>query len=151
MPGHFGIARVKDEALAASATETIVQIVAATNHRVKVVAWGVYFAGTSVTAQPVQATLQKQTSAGTSSALTVEQWQAPDDDTFDTAALQDFTAEPTKSGWEHPTRVHPQAGYEIWFPEGKEPTIEAGGRAGVEVITPAGVNPNCTAFIVFEE
>jgi len=145
------VAVVPDEVLAAAATETVVQVVAATNHQVKVMGWGVSFAGVGVTDEPLRAEFCTQTTAGTSSALTLQKWNASDGDTIDATALQDFSAEPAASTVLQAERVHPQAGYEIWFPDGKEPVIAAGTRMGIRVVTPTGVNPNISAFMVCEE
>ncbi len=142
---------VPDEALGAAATETILQVVAAANHQVTVLGWGVSFAGTGVTDEPLQAELLRQGSAGTSSVLTLVKWNDSDGDTIDASALQDFSAEPSGPVTLHPERVHPQAGFEIWFPEGREPIIGAGDRMGIRVITPTGVNPNVSAFMLCKE
>lgn len=151
MAGHLGVVFVSVEPLTAANTETVVQVVAATLHPVKIVGWGISFQGAVVTDLPIIVTLQRQTTAGTSDVLTPEQWKPTRADSFDTTARDNFSAEPTKSGFEHPTRVHPQSGYDIWYPEGKEPEADADNRVGIEVITPAAVNPDCTAYIVFEE
>ncbi len=145
------VAAVPTEDLAAGATETVVQVVAAPNHQVKVLAWGVSFAGVGVTDEPLRAELLRQTSAGTSASLTLVKWMDSDGDTIDASALQDFSAEPSGPAVLHPERVHPQAGFEIWFPEGREPKIGAGDRMGIRVITPSGVNPAVSAFMVCEE
>lgn len=142
---------VADEALGAGATETLLQVVAAANHQAKVLGWGVSFAGTGVTDEPLRAELLRQTTAGTSSALTLVKWNDSDGDTIDASALQDFTAEPTAGDILVPERIHPQAGFEIWYPEGREPVIGAGDRMGIRVITPTGVNPNVSGFMVCEE
>ena len=140
-----------DEAIAASATETLIQVVAATNHQVSVLGWGVSFAGTGVTDSPVRVELIRQTSAGTSSSLTLVKWHDSDGDTIDATALQNFSAEPTSGDVISATRVHPQAGYEIWYPEGLQPVIGAGDRLGLRVITPSGVNPNVSAQMICRE
>ncbi len=145
------VAAVPTEDLAAGATETVVQVVAATNHQLKILAWGVSFAGTGVTDEPLRAELCDQSTAGTSASLTLVKWNSSDGDTIDATALQDFSAEPAASTVLHPERIHPQAGFEIWYPDSKEPVLGAGDRMGIRVITPSGVNPAVSAFIVCEE
>lgn len=144
------MALVPDEVLGASVTETILQVVAAINHQVRLLAWGVSFAGTGVTDPPVRAELVRQTTAGTSAALTLVKWNNSDGDTIDATALQDFTAEPTLGDILMAERVHPQAGYELWFPVDAIPIIGAGDRLGVRVITGTAA-PNVSAFMLCEE
>jgi len=150
MAGRKFSAVVTDEAFSAAATETVVQVVAGTNHAFKVLGWGIAFAGTGVTDEPIRIELLRQTTAGTSSALTIVDWQ-PTADTLDSSALDSFTVEPTAGDILSATRTHPQAGYEIWYPEGKEPESAAAGRIGIRIITPTGVNPNASAYMVCEE
>ncbi len=90
----FALVKVSEE-LTASATETLVQVVAATNHQVKIKKWEVSFAGVTVTDEPIEVQLTRQSSAGTSSALTPVKWHDSDGDTIDATGRQDFTAEPT--------------------------------------------------------
>ena len=142
---------ITDEAVTAANTETLVQVIAATNHPVKLLAWSVSFAGVGVTDEPLRVEIVRQTTAGTSSALTLVKWNDSDGDTLDASGLQDFTAEPTLGDILNATRVHPQAGYEIWYPEGKELKIGAGDRMGLRIITPSGVNPNVSGFMVCQE
>lgn len=139
------------EEVSAAATETILQVIAATNHQVKILGWGGSFAGTTVTAEPIELQLIRQTTAGTASALTLVKWSDSDGDTIDASALHDFTAEPTAGDILSSVLVHPQTGYEIWYPEGREPIIGAGDRIGIRVITPSGVSPDATAPMVCEE
>ena len=70
MSAFIGIATTAEIALTAATAKTIMQLVAASNHRVKLLEWGVYFDGTSTTAEPVQVRLLRQTTAGTMSSLT---------------------------------------------------------------------------------
>jgi hypothetical protein len=54
----------------ASTAKTVVQAVAPTNQRVKLLGWGVAFDGVLTTGKPVAIRLLRQTTAGTMSALT---------------------------------------------------------------------------------
>lgn len=151
MAGRKFSAVVADEAFSAAATETVIQLLAATNHAFKLLGWGISFAGTGVTDEPIRIEILRQTGAGTSSALTLVKWDDSVADTFDTSALDSFTGEPTAGDILHPARAHPQAGYDIWYPEGKEIIVGAGDRIGMRIITPTGVNPNASAYMVGEE
>ncbi len=150
MAGRIGQATITtEEALGAATAETIVQVVAATNHSIKILAWGVFFDGASPTAEPVVVKLARQTTAGTSSALGVVKWDDSGADTFDTTALQDFSAEPTGGDVLEMRNVHPQDGYEAFYPIGQEIIVGAGDRIGIVCTAPAAVN--ALAYIRFEE
>lgn len=149
MAAFIGIAQISEEALAAATAETVIQLVAAANHRVKILSWGVFFDGTSGTAEPVQVELARQTTAGTASALSLVKMDDSIADTLLTSAQQDFTAEPTKGDVLQSINVHPQSGYEKIFPLGQEPIIGGGDRIGIICTAPATVNVR--AMIVFEE
>ena len=149
MSAFIGSAQIAEEALAAATAETVIQLVAPSNHRVKVLRWGVFFDGTSVTAEPVQIRLLRQTTAGTATALTLVKMDDSLAETLQTSAQHDFTAEPTPGDVLESFNVHPQQGIEIMYPLGQEPIIGGGDRMGLELTAPAAVN--CRAFMVFEE
>lgn len=149
MAAFIGTAQVTEEALAAATEETVIQLVAPANHRVKVLAFGIFFDGTSVTAEPAQVELARQTTAGTASSLTPVQRDNSLAETLQVSAQQDFTAEPTKGDILESREVHPQSGFEVWYPLGQEPIIGGGDRLGLIVTAPATVN--CRAWICFEE
>lgn len=148
MAGLFCTAQTTEEALAAATAETIIQLVAPTNQRVRVLGWGVFFDGTSATAAPVEVRIVRQTTAGTASALTPVLNQ-PASETIQTTAQQDFSAEPTSTDVLDVVEVHPQGGYEKWFPPGYEIIMAGGTRLGLECTAPAIVNVR--AKIYFEE
>ncbi len=149
MAAFIGSARVAEDGLVAATAETVIQLVAAANHRVKVLRWGAFFDGVSVTAEPVAIRLMRQTTAGTASALTPVKMDNSLAETLLTTALQTFTAEPSAGDVIESFNVHPQQGIEIMYPLGQEPIIGGGDRIGLEFTAPAIVN--VTAFIVFEE
>lgn len=149
MAAFQGMAKVAEEALAAATAETIIQLIAPSNHRVKLLAWGIYFDGTSVTAEPVQVTLTRQTTAGTGSALSLVKRDDSIAETLQTTAQQDFSAEPTSGDELEAREVHPQAGFEVWYPLGQEIIIGGGDRLGLIATAPAIVN--CRAWMLFEE
>ena len=43
MAAFIGIAQIAEEALVAATAETLIQLVAAANHRVKILEWGIFF------------------------------------------------------------------------------------------------------------
>ena len=127
-------------ALVAATAKTIIQTVAPTNHRQKILGWGVFFDGTSVTAEPVQVELIRQSTAGTSVALT----PVKDDDSLAesilSTALKTFSVEPTSTDIIDVVEVHPQQGYEIMYPLGQEKKVGGGDRVGIRCTAPAAVN-----------
>lgn len=144
-----GIAQTAEVALTAATAKTVIQLVAASNHRVAVLGWGVFFDGTSVTAEPVQVRLLRQTTAGTASALTPVALDGSVGETIQTTAQHTATVEPTAGNVVDVAEVHPQQGYEVIYPLGQEVILAGGGRVGIECTAPAGVNVR--AKIRFEE
>lgn len=150
MAGVLGQAvAAADIALTAATAKTVLQLVAASNHRTKVLGWGIAFDGVSTTAEPVTVELKKQTTAGTMTALTPTKRNPADDETLQTTAQHTATAEPTSTDQYDSTLVHPQQGVICWFPMGQELIIPGGARLGMVVMAPANVN--CRPYFVFEE
>lgn len=148
MADQICIAQTSEVALSAATAKTVVQIVAATNVRVRVLGWGVFFDGVSTTAEPVQVRLLRQTSAGTMSSLTPTKL-GTGSETVQTTAQHTATAEPTAGDVLDICECHPQSGYEKLYPIGYFPILPGGGRVGIEVTAPATVNVR--AKIIFEE
>jgi len=136
-------------ALSAATAKTIVQLVAASNHRVKVTRWGVFFDGTDVTEEPVQVEIVRQSTAGTSSANTPKKLDDSLAESLQTTARENCTAEPTTGDILYRYNIHPQQGYETVYPFGQEIKVGGGGRLGIRCTAPAAVNVN--TFIEFEE
>jgi len=148
MAAFIGVAQISEEALT-TAAETVVQIVAAANQRVKVLGFGVFFDGISPTAEPIQVELCRQSTAGTSSALTPVKWDDSLAETLTTTARQDFTAEPTTGDVIWSGEVHPQGSYECQYALGQEPICGGADRIGIRCTAPVAVNVR--AYIRFEE
>ena len=129
-------------ALTAATAKTVIQLIAASGHRVTILGWGVFFDGTSAAAEPVQVDVIRQTSAGTGGdALTLQKFDDSIADALATTALSDIDgSEPTGSVILDVAEVHPQAGYEIMYPFGQEIIIGAGDRVGIRCNAPAAVN-----------
>jgi len=142
------IATTAEIALTAATAKTVLQIVAAANHKVRVVGWGVFFDGIASAAEPVQVRLLRQTTAGTMSANTPKKI-GTDAETLQTTAQDTATAEPTAGDVLDVVEIHPQSGYEKILSPGREIKLPGGGRLGIECTAPAGVNVR--AKIEFEE
>jgi hypothetical protein len=148
MAGIRAVALTNEVALSAATAKTVIQIVAASNHRVLVKEWGVFFDGDDPLAEPVQVELVKQSTAGTMSSLTPAKI-TPGSETLQTTAQHTASAEPTKSAVLDTVEVHPQSGYEKILPLGEEIIIAGDERLGI-VCTAAGA-VNVRAKIKFEE
>lgn len=149
MAAFQGQATTAEIALSAATAKTLVQVVAATNHRVKLLGWGIFFDGTSTTAEPVQVRVLRQTTAGTMSALTPTKRDDSIADTLLTTAQHTATVEPTAGDVLEVIECHPQQGYQVWYPLGAEVIIGGGDRLGVEATAPATVNARAVCY--FEE
>jgi hypothetical protein len=120
-----------EEALTAATAETVLQIVAAANHRVKITEYSISFKGTSATDTPVFCRILRQTGAGTSSAGTIAKDNPGDDETLQTTTRVDFTAEPASDDAViDEFEVHPQTGAKVFMPLGQEIIVAGGGRVG---------------------
>lgn len=150
MADLIGTVTTDEIALTAATAKTVLQILAPANHRVKILGWSVFFDGTSVSAEPVQVELLRQTTAGTMSASSAE--EKLDDslaETLQVSATHTATAEPTAGGLLQAIEVHPQTGYEKLYPLFQEPIVGGGDRVGIRCTAPAGVNVR--ASITWEE
>lgn len=148
MADQLCVAQTAEVALSAATAKTVVQITAATNVRVKILGWGVFFDGTSNSGEPVQVRLLRQTTAGTMTSLTPVKL-GTGSETVQTSAQHTATAEPTAGDVLDICEVHPQTGYEKIYPIGYWPVLPGGGRIGIECTAPATVNVR--AKIHFEE
>lgn len=133
-------AETAEVALTAATARTILQVTAPTNQVVKLLGWGIYFDGTSGTAEPVVVELIQQSTAGTMSSLTPVKIDPGRAETIQSTAQHTATAEPTTTAIVARREVHPQSGYETLFAFGQEHIIPGGGRLGLRCTAPAGVN-----------
>lgn len=148
MAGMIAIARSNGIATGTS-LKTLLQIVAATNHGLKILEIGIGFHGTSNTAEPILVNLYRQTTAGTMTSLTLVKQDDSNGDTIDATAQHTATAEPTAGDILREWTVHPQTGLVYQVPELAPIKVGAGDRVGLTVTAGASVNADC--YIVFEE
>lgn len=144
---------VDSQALTVADTQTIIQAVPASNHPIKVTGIACSFAGTSNTEEPIRVELVRQDGAGTSAALTPQETTITGV-TLQTTGRQDFSAEPAGNVILWASAVHPQSGIVYDFPFEDEILVDPGAaspRLGLRVITPSGVNPDCSATLRAEE
>ncbi len=132
-----------------TALKTILQLVAAANHRVIVKEISISFKGIVNTAAPILVQVARQTTAGTMSALTPKKMNESDQETLQTTAQHTATVEPTLTDDVISEEVHPQGGFTWQAPFGGEIIIEGGNR--LAIVTTASVAVNCVARMIFEE
>ncbi len=128
---------------------TAIQIVTPANQRIKVKEIGVGFHGVVATDAPITVDLLLQTTAGTSSSLTLGKEDSSAAETIQSTALQTFSGEPTAGTIIRTWSVHPQTGMVLILPPGAEIKVGGGKKLGLRVT--AGVSTTCDAYIRFEE
>ncbi len=133
-----------------TALKTIMQIVAAANHRVVIPAISVSFEGITPTDAPIQVDIQRQSTAGTGpgGALTLVKDNDSDDETIQTTAQYGpagtWTVEPTAGDVLARKLVHPQGRADFG------PFILKGGGRLAVVVT-AAVSIDCAVSAAIEE
>jgi hypothetical protein len=123
------VANSGSQALAAATAETVLQLVAPTNQRLRIQGFSITVAGTS----PVDLTVRvvRQTTAGTSgTTVTPIQLEPGAAETIQTTAATNFSVEPTSTDVLEYKRL--QGSFEKIYPLGQELIIAGGGRIGIE-------------------
>lgn len=120
--------------------KTLLQIVAASNHKVLIDEISISFAGTSNTAAPILVQIARNTDAGTMTSLTLVKDPDDWDETIQTTAQHTATVEPTQGTVIMEEYVHPQTGYTWQAPFGKQIAIGGGDRLGIAVTAGASVS-----------
>lgn len=124
-------AKTGEVSLSAATAKTVLQIVAPSNHRLKVLRWGVFFDGTTVGNEPVLVEIVRQSTAGTMSALTLVKNDDSIAETIQSTAQHTATAEPTSGDVIDIAKVHPQSPWVVLFPLGQELKVGGGDRLGI--------------------
>lgn len=150
MAGIRGRVSSGEEALGAGTAETVLQLVAAAHHRVRITEYTISFKGTVATDTPVRCRIFRQTGAGTSSAATVVKDDASADETLQTTARNAFSAEPASDdALLDEFEVHPQSGTKVFLPAGQEILVPGGGRVGFKLT--AAQAQTAVVSVAFEE
>lgn len=153
MAGILARANSGEISLSAATAKTALQLVAASNHRVKLT--GVQMSGksNSPTDTPIKYRILRQTDAGTSSAGTagthISKNNSNDDETLQTGVRVTITAEPTGGDVLDVGEFHPQNGLKWFQPFGQEIIIPGGTRLGIELTAPA--SQTAVVSVEFEE
>ncbi len=117
------------QSITANTPETVLQLTAAANHRIRIKGFSVTVAGTAAVDLIVR--IVRQTTAGTSgTTVTPIKLEPGAAETIQTTAATNFSAEPTSTDVLGYMRL--QGSYKEIFPLGNEPIIAGGGRIGIE-------------------
>lgn len=153
MAGILVRANSGEVSLTAATAKTAIQLLAATNHRIKIKGIGIYFKGTVVTDTPVKFRILRQTSAGTmstgSSGTHYSKNNDDDAETIQTTTYYAASSEPSAGDVLDFGEVHPQNGMRWFYPPGDEIIVKTAGRIGVELT--AAQAQTAVVTIDFEE
>ena len=130
-------------ALSAATEKSAVGVNAPANQRLLVRRIGAFFDGASTTAVPVLVKLILTTTAGTSTALTLNKIDSGYAETIQTTAGENYTVEGTNSTLLDQWLVHPQQGIDITYAFGQEKIVAGGSRVCIKLTAPATVNVRC--------
>lgn len=142
-------ARVAAVSLSAATAKTVLQVIPGTNTQVTVCEIGISFNSVTSTEVPVTVDLMRQSTAGTSSALTLVADRETNSKAVVATALQTFSAEPTAGNILRTWYVTPVGGlFVIQFPLDRE--VDAlTNRIGIRCTAPSA--ETVTAYLTFEE
>lgn len=119
--------------LSAGVAKTVLQVVAASNHRVLIKMLKVFGKGTVSSDTPILVELVRQSTAGTSTAGTPVKVNEGDNETLTVTARVNATVEPTTSDVIEQWYIHPQGGSLEYTPITMEHPVIGGGRLGVRM------------------
>lgn len=149
-PGYT-VESTADIALSAATAKTVLSVINAANSLIRITEIGASFDGVSSTAEPVTVELcsSTQATAGTSTSHTIVQCRGPTR-TVQATGARNYTAEPTTLTVLKRWLVHPQTGFVIQFPLGREPEqVTTADALALRCTAPATVN--FQGYIEFEE
>lgn len=149
MSAFIGIARITGVALAAATAKTIIQLVAPSNHRIKIKEISASLRGVVNTDTPGLIELLIQSTAGTMSALTLVKEDTSLSETLQSTAQHTATVEPTAGVVQRSWSVHPQTGIMYPLPLLDEIILGGGLRIGLRA-TFAQIQ-TIDAYIRYEE
>lgn len=152
MAGMIGVATMSVvNALAAATEETVLQVVAAANHRVEIRGWSITFNGVDAAAAKALVQLVRCSTDGTRSAVPSNNLVKGDDslaETMLTTAFEIFTVEPTITSILDQVEVSPVDGFIVNY-DNEEIMMGGSDRVAIVVTAPAIVSVICK--IIFKE
>jgi len=130
MAGILCVASSGAQVIGEGTAETVLHLLAAANHRVKILGFSVTVAGTS----PIDLTVRvlRQSTAGTAGTTSglITKLDSDVVATIQTAGSTNFSAEPTAGDVLKYKKLN--GGYEKYFPLGQEIIVPQAGRIGIE-------------------
>lgn len=137
-------------ALVAATPKTVLTVTAPSNHRDKLGGFGISFDGTVAGNEPVVVELMRFT-GGTGTGTTVTPTKVDDSiaEAIQSTSKSNYSAEPTAGEILDVKEIHPQTGYEKYYPFGWEKIIGGGDMMGIRCTAPQAVN--CYPFMDCEE
>lgn len=133
-------------------TQTVLQITAPSNIRLRIQEAAISFDGIDGTEEPIEVRIARQSTAGSGgTSLTLVKADDSLAETVQSTALHTITTEPTTGDILRRWLVHPQTGITYPIPLPDLLMVGGGDRLGIVVVTPAGVSPDCTPYFAFEE
>lgn len=152
MAATYSVAATADIALSAATAKTIISVICAANSPIRIVELSVSFDGVSGTAEPVTVELCNSTQAGAgtpgSSPTPLQTSGAPR--TVQSAGALNYSAEPTTLTVLKTWLVHPQTGFILQSPLGRE-TQQTTTADALCLRCTAPATVNCRGYIEFEE
>lgn len=150
MAGVKGVLTTGGGIATGTTVKTLLQLLAASDHRAVVTGFGVSFAGTTANDARILVELLFQTSAGTMTSQTCVKRNPADPETLQTTGRKTATVEPTDSSQIVRTYyVDPEWGYTELVDDLNDIQVPGGYRLGLRVT--AGTSVNATAWLDFVE
>jgi len=146
------------EVATSAAIKTVLQVATPSTTDIKVVAWGISFAGVVATGEPGEVTLVDTNAAATVTTLTPEKFGSDLQPASlcvggTTATGYNASGEGSITGSTildaGAGKVHPQTGYSLWFPEFARPRVAV--SRFLRVRTEFAVTVDCVPWILFQE
>jgi hypothetical protein len=152
MASVYSVTTEGEEALAAATVETVIALFGVAAIKAKVVEWGIFFDGTSATAEPVKVRLIRLTADdGTGVAATEVAWD-PDNPTANCTSKVTYSVEPTKAAQPLAEyEVPPTSGMVMQYPLGREISLDNATTSGFAIEATAPAIVNVLAYVVWEE
>lgn len=124
-----------EQTYTAATAKTALQVIAAAQHRVRLIGISIYFKDTVVTDTPVLVKLCRQTTAGTpgSSPAFVKKDENMGETIQTTAGINYSGTEPTITDVLETKEIHPQTGEKFFWPFAQEIYIKGGNRFGIQI------------------
>lgn len=141
-----------------TALKTLLQIGVPASQPLNILGWGVSFRGVAAADPPGEVYLLQSDVAATVTSLTPDLWRQPGENAskcIGGAALTGHTATAegtiTASVLFDAQQVHPQTGYSIWFPQGREPRVYSSSARFLRIRANFSVSIDAVPWIVWDE